>query len=233
MISEAIRYLSESDDAVTTVILGGIMTLFAFLILPLFAVMGYMVRVLDRTAAGEDEPPVFDEWGDLIVDGAKASAIAFVYALVPTAVLIAFLVSGGLFDATGSDLLGAIGGLTVVVGGLVWLALTLAVAYAVPAALANFAETRRIGAGFEWATMRRVLVDRTYATGWLTAFAIIVVGGVVSSLLNVVPLLGFIASAFMGFYVAVAAYYVIGRTWGEMNHAPLAERPATRGQAEI
>ncbi|WP_122090481.1 DUF4013 domain-containing protein [Halalkalicoccus subterraneus] len=233
MISESIRYLSESDDAVTTVLLGGIMTLFAFLIVPLFAVAGYMVRVLDRTAKGESEPPIFDEWGALIVDGAKASAIAFVYALVPTAVLVVFLVSGGLLGASGSDLLGAIGGLTALIGAFVWLAATLMVAYAVPAAIANFAETRRVGAGFEWSTMRRVLVDRTYATGWLTAFAILVGGGVVSTLLNVVPLLGFVASAFVGFYAAVAAYYVIGRTWGEMNHAPLAERPAIRGQAEI
>ncbi|KYH26671.1 hypothetical protein HAPAU_17710 [Halalkalicoccus paucihalophilus] len=233
MISEAIRYLNESDDAVTTVLLGGVMTLFAFLLVPLFAVAGYLVRVLDRTARGDDEPPVFDEWGELIVDGLKASAIAFVYALVPTVVLLAFLVSGGLLGASGSDVLGAIGGIGVFVGLLVWLALTLLVAYAVPAAMANFAETRHIGAGFEPATMRRVLVDRTYATGWLTAFAIIVVGGVVSSLLNVVPILGFIASAFVGFYTAVAAYYVIGHTWGEIQHAPMKEQPAVRGQVEI
>ncbi|MCL7419132.1 MAG: DUF4013 domain-containing protein, partial [Halalkalicoccus sp.] len=220
MISEAIRYLNESDDAVTTVLLGGVLTLFAFLLVPLFAVAGYLVRVLDRTANGDDEPPVFDEWGELIVDGLKASAIAFVYALVPTVVLIAFVLGGGLLGASGSDVLGAIGGIGVFVGLLIWLALTLLVAYAVPAALANFAETRRIGAGFDWTTMRRVLVEKTYATGWLTAFAIIVAGGVVSSLLNVVPILGFIASAFVGFYTAVAAYYVIGHTWGEIQHAP-------------
>lgn len=233
MISEAIRYLNESDDAVTTVLLGGVMTLFAFLILPLFAVAGYLVRVLDRTARGDDEPPVFDDWGELIVDGLKASAIAFVYALVPTVVLVGFLLSGGLLGASGSDVLGTIGGIGIFAGLLVWLALSLLVAYAVPAALANFAETRRVGAGFEPATMRRVLMDKTYATGWLTAFAIIVVGGVVSSLLNVVPLLGFIASAFVGFYTAVAAYYVIGHTWGEIQHAPLKERPTVDGRAEI
>lgn len=233
MISEAIGYLRKSDDAVTTVILGGIMTLFAFLIVPLFAVMGYAVRVLDRTARGDDEPPAFDDWGELIIDGAKAGIIAFVYTLVPTGVLLAFLVSGGLLGASGSDVLSAIGGIGILVGFVVWLALSLAVAYAVPAALANFAETRRLGAGFDWATMRRALVDRTYATGWLTAFAIIVVGGVVSSLLNVVPVLGFIASAFVGFYVAVAAYYVIGHTWGELRHAPVTERPTVDGQPGI
>lgn len=233
MISEAIGYLKGSDDAVTTVILGGIMTLFAFLLVPLFAVMGYAVRVLDRTARGDDEPPVFDDWGGLIVDGAKASAIAFVYALVPTGVLLAFLVSGGLLGASGSDLLGTIGGIGIFVGFVVWLALSLAVAYAVPAALANFAETRRLGAGFDWATMRRALADKAYATGWLTAFAIIVVGGLVGGLLNAVPVIGFIASAFVGFYTAVAAYYVIGHTWGELRHAPLKERPTVNGQPGV
>ncbi|MDL5361285.1 DUF4013 domain-containing protein [Halalkalicoccus sp. NIPERK01] len=233
MISEAINYLKESDDAATTVLLGGVLTLFGFLLVPLFAVAGYLVRVLDRTAKGDDEPPVFDDWGELIVDGLKASAITFVYALVPTVVLIGFMASGGLLSASGSDVLGAIGGIGIFLGLLVWLALTLAVAYAVPAALANFAETRRVGAGFEWATMRRVLVDRTYATGWLTAFAIVFAGAIVSSLLNMVPLLGFIASAFVGFYVAVAAYYVIGHTWGEIQHPPVRERPEVSGQAEI
>lgn len=233
MISEALGYLRESDDAVTTVILGGVMTLFAFLIVPLFAVMGYAVRVLDRTARGDDEPPVFEDWGELIVDGAKASAIAFVYALVPTAVLLAFVVSGVLLGASGSELLGTIGGLGAFVGFVVWLALTLAVAYALPAALANFAGSRRLGAGFDWATMRQVLADRAYATGWLTAFVILVAGGVVSSLLNVVPLVGFIASAFVGFYTAVAAYYVIGHTWGELRHVPVTERPVVDGQPGI
>ncbi len=233
MISEAVRYLKESDDAVRTVLIGGVLTLFAFLIVPLFAVAGYLVRVLDRTARGDEEPPVFDDWGALITEGAKASAIAFAYALVPTVVLVAFLASGGLLGATGSDALGALGGLAALVGGLLWLALSLLVAYAVPAALANFAETRRIGAGFELSTMRRVLADKTYATGWLTAVAILVGGGVVSSLLSVVPLLGFVAGAFVGFYAGVTAYYVIGRTWGELRHAPLREQPATRGQVEI
>lgn len=233
MIAEAVGYLKESDDAVTTVILGGVMTLFAFLIVPLFATMGYAVRVLDRTARGDDEPPVFEDWGELIVDGAKATAIAFVYALVPTAVLLAFVVSGVLLGASGSELLGTVGGIGVFAGFVVWLALTLAIAYALPAALANFAGTRRIGAGFDWATMRRALADKAYATGWLTAFVILVAGGVVGGLLNAVPLIGFIASAFVGFYATVAAYYVIGHTWGELEYAPVKERPVVDGQPGI
>lgn len=233
MISEAVGYLKESEHASRTVIIGGILSLFGFLIVPLFAVAGYLVRVLDRTASGDDEAPVFDDWGELIVEGAKATAIAFVYALVPMAVLFAFGLSGMLLGSTGNDALGAIGGIGVFVGMLLWLGLSLAAAYAAPAALANFAEKRTLSAGFEVETLRRVLVDRTYATGWLTALLVIIVGGVVSSLLNVIPILGFIASAFVGFYVAVTAYYVIGHTWGEIEHAPVRERPEPVGQVQI
>lgn len=233
MISEAVGYLKESEDASRTVIIGGILTLFAFLIVPMLAVAGYLVRVLDRTASGDDEAPVFEDWGELIVEGAKATAIAFVYALVPMAVLFAFGLSGMLLGSTGNNALGAIGGIGVFVGMLLWLGLSLAAAYAAPAAIANFAEKRTLSAGFEVETMRRVLVDKTYATGWLTALLVIIVGGVVSSLLNVIPILGFIASAFVGFYVAVTAYYVIGHTWGEIEHAPVREQPEPVGQVQI
>lgn len=233
MIGEAINYLRESDDAVRTVIIGGILSLFAFLIVPLFAIAGYLVRVLDRTANGDDEAPVFDDWGDLIVDGAKASAIAFVYALVPAVVLAAFALSSGLLGATGNDVLGAIGGIWAVLGTVLGLALVLGVAYVVPAAVANFAEKRTLAAGFEIDTLRRVLVDRTYATGWLMAFLVIVAGSVVSGLLNVVPVIGTVASAFVGFYVAVAAYYIIGHTWGEIRHVPVRRRPGARRQPQL
>lgn len=116
---------------------------------------------------------------------------------------------------------------------LLWLGLSLLAAYAVPAALANFAEKRTFGAGFEIETMRRVLLDKTYATGWLMAFLVIIGGSVVSSLLNVIPILGFIAGAFVGFYTLVAAYYIIGHTWANIEHAPTRERPDSKGQVQI
>jgi hypothetical protein len=233
MIGEAITYLRESDDAVRTVIIGGILSLFAFLIVPLFAIAGYLVRVLDRTASGDDEAPVFDDWGDLIVDGAKASVIAFVYALVPAVVLAAFALSSGLLGATGSDVLGAIGGIWSALGTVLGFALVLGIAYVVPAAVANFAEKRTLASGFEIDTLRRVLVDRTYATGWLMAFLVIVAGSVISGLLNVVPIVGTIASAFVGFYVAVSAYYILGHTWGEIRHLPVRGRPEARRQPQL
>ncbi len=233
MISESLSYLRGSEDLWRTVIIGGILSLFGFLIVPLFAITGYLVRVLDRTASGNDEAPGFEDWSELIVEGAKASVIMFIYAFVPVIVLIAFALSAGLLGSTGSDILGTIGGLGIFVGMLLWLGLSLLAAYAIPAALANFAEKRTLVSGFEVKTMRRVLMDKTYATGWLMAFLVIIGGAVVSGLLNVIPILGFIAGAFVGFYAIVAAYYIIGHTWADIEQIPIRDRPEPQEQAQI
>ena len=84
MFNESIRYLKDSDDAATTVLVGGLLVIFGFLIIPAIVVEGYMIRVLRRVSEGDTEAPKFDEWTELFVDGLKALVIAFVYLLIRT-----------------------------------------------------------------------------------------------------------------------------------------------------
>lgn len=217
-VEEAIRYPAESDDAVRTVAIGGLLLLFGFLVVPLFVVGGYAVRVLDRTASGDDVPPAFDEWGELTVTGLKAVVIGFAYMLLPT------IVGGGVFlvgalgvGVSGDGAIAGLGLLGAMLGGLLWFVLSLLVAYLVPAALANFAETRTLGAGFDFGTLKPIWLSRTYALGWATTFLVLLIGGLVTAVLNVVPVLGTIAGAFVGFYFAVAAYSVIGHAWADVS----------------
>jgi hypothetical protein len=231
MIADAFDYPRESDDVIKTVVIGGLCLLFAFLFVPAFLALGYVLRVIDRTAEGDDEPPVFDDYGEMIVDGAKGFVIAFVYGLVPA--IVAFLAIGiGVLGVAGGDSTAALGGVVLAVGLLVAFVLNLAVAYVMPAALANYTETRRIGSGFEFATLRRVAFDRRYAVGWLTAFVMVLIGGVIAGVLNVVPLLGTIAGAFVSFYFVVSAYYVIGHTWGDVRSSDPPDPDAIGGRAE-
>lgn len=223
MLTEALEYPRSHDDWLKTVLIGGLLGLFTWLLVPAVLLAGYVVRVLRGTMTGNETPPVFEDWGDLFSDGLRASVIAFVYGLIPAVVLAVTAVLGGLLVAGGSDASLGAGGLVVLFGGLLALVLGLLAAYIVPAAVANYAETGRMGAGFSWSTLRPVLFSGTYATAWATAFAIIIVASVVSAVLNIVPLLGLVVGAFVGFYAAVSAYYVIGRAWAEM-HPVEAER---------
>lgn len=213
-IESAVRYPAESDDVVKTVLIGGLLTIFGFLLVPLFVLAGYLVRVFDRTAAGDEVPPTFDDFGEMTVTGVKAAVIALVYGFVP------LLVGGGVvlvgivgIGAGGDGLLGGLGVLGVLVGGMAWFVLALLVAYLLPAALANFARTRSVGSGFDFGTLKPIWTSRSYALAWGTTLVVLLIGGVVAGVLNVVPILGTIAGAFVGFYFSVAAYSVIGRSW--------------------
>jgi hypothetical protein len=107
------------------------------------------------------------------------------------------------------------------VSALVALVLSLALAYVLPAVLANFAHEGTIGSGFDFAVIRQVVTDGEYARGWLYAFAIIFGVGIAVSVVNVIPLLGqlitFVLGPFAFFYAAVAAYYIIGKTFADVQ----------------
>ena len=214
MITDAITYLKESDQVWRTSIIGGLLLLFAFLLIPLFVVWGYVLRVLDRTASGDETAPAFEDWGELTVEGAKAFVILLAYSLLP--IVVGGVLFGAVAIAAGGEF-GSIAAAGAVLVGLVTFALVVAAAYVVPAALANYAEERRIGAGFERETLRPVLTSGTYATGWLLALGIVIVGSFAAGILASVPFVGAVLGAIVSFYALISAYYVIGRTWGELH----------------
>ena len=74
-----------------------------------------------------------------------------------------------------------------------------------------------MSAGFDFGALRPVLLSGTYATGWLMALGIIVLGGIVASVLGIIPVIGALAGVFVGFYAMVAAYYIIGYTWANLR----------------
>ncbi|MFB6159762.1 MAG: DUF4013 domain-containing protein [Haloferacaceae archaeon] len=233
MIRDSLDYLRESDDALKTVVIGGVLMAFSWLLVPLFLVMGYVVRVLRRTAAGNDDAPVFDDWEELAVTGAKAFVIQFAYGLVPAVLAAAFVFFGVLGAASGTDSGAALGGVVAVVGLLVAFVLGGVAAYLTPAAIANFAEKGTLGAGFAVGELRPVWTSGVYAKAWLTGVAVVVGAGVVGGIVGVVPVLGQILVAFVTFYALVAAYYIVGHAWGDLSGIELRgddespeERPA-------
>jgi hypothetical protein len=229
MLEEAINYPRNGDDAVTTIIIGGVLSILSVFLLPAFLVFGYYGRVLRATAADESEPPVFDDWGDMFVDGLKLFAITLAYFLVPTIVLA--ISAGGMILAaiSGSDaaIAGALGG--ALLGFSLAAILSLVAWYLVPAALANYARTDRLGSAFAFGELKGVLLSRDYAVGWLVALGVFFAAGIVVGLLNVVPFLGALAAAFVNFYAAVVAFYLYGHAFDDA-FVEDREREAPAGQ---
>ncbi|WP_144797802.1 DUF4013 domain-containing protein [Halorubrum depositum] len=236
MISASLDYLRDGDDAVVTVLIGGVLLLASPLVVPSILVLGYVSRVLRRTADGDDAPPVFEEWGDLLVEGAKAFAVTLVYSLLPLlvfAVAAVFGVGAAVIGSGGGDgglLGGLIGGALALLLALAALAVSLVGLYVTPAALAAVADSGRVGDGFAVGTLWTVVTKRAYATGWLTAAVVVLAGALAIGVLSVVPVLGTIAGLFVQFYALVAAAAVIGWTWADVR--PVAAEPTDTEPAE-
>ena len=226
---DAINYPRQGDEAVKTILIGGVLGLLGFLVIPAILVIGFYLRTLRAAIAGDDEPPVFDEWGDLLVDGLKGFVIGLVYFVVPAAILMISV--GGVAAAaiaTGDVGLGTIAG--AVTGFSVAFVLAVIAWYVLPAALANAVAADRVGAAFAFGDLKAVLLDGDYAVSWLLALGLVVAASILVGVLNLIPPLGFVAGAFVNFYVGVVAFYLYGRAFAGIERPEAGPEP-TAGQS--
>jgi hypothetical protein len=234
-IDETLTYPMEDDDWTVTVLIGGVLTLLSFLVVPGILVYGYLVRAVRERAEGATQPPAFADWGGLFVDGFKAWVIGIVYMLVPL-VVFGVTVGGSLFAIATGTRAGAGAGLAGLFGGLALsFVLSLVFGYVATAAIIHFACTGEFGAGFDFGTLRKLVLSPEYATPWLVSIALFIAVNVAVNLLNVIPFIGsliaVVLSPFATFYVLVVATDL----WAGGYNAALDERgePESVGTATV
>ncbi|MGM0590281.1 MAG: DUF4013 domain-containing protein [Halobacteriota archaeon] len=201
MLGDALNFPRTNDDWLPTVVIGGVLSILSVLIIPVFIVQGYYVRVL-RAAAFGDDAPSFTQWGDLLVDGVKLVVINLLWSLVivvPT--LVAVVVVG-----TGGDSVGPVRAFVALVAA----AFAVVVSFFIPAAMTNFAVHGRVGAAFDVRTIVSGSLTSDYVVAWLLVLVVGIVGGLVGSAL-VVVLVGFLVL----FYVQVVTYALFARGFAE------------------
>lgn len=217
MLDDAINYPRSGTDPAKTILIGGVLLLLSVLLVPAALVTGYVVRVVRSVSAGEGEPPAFEAWGELLVEGAKGMAVVLAYVVVPTVALGGVVAAGALLGTR-------IGAAVALLGVLVTLPLWLAAWYVGSAGFINFAVTGRLRAAFEFGTLRPILTSGAFATAWLLGVGVLVVGGVVAGVIGAVPIVGLLG-AFVSFYATVAAAYCYARGFDDATSVGSAPEP--------
>ena len=215
MLEDALRYPTTGEKALERLLIGGVLIMLSVFVLPIFLVYGYLVRSLAAVAAGHEEPPAFDEWEELFVDGLKAFVVAFVYAIVPVVLVVAFFVPVSVSTAVGGN---GPSGFLAGIGALAFLAAVfvgIAVAYVVMAALSNFAVEGRVGAAFDFGTVGRLATSEPYVIAIVLAIVVqVIVSAAIFAaviftlglaLLVLVPL-----GAFINFWTYLVTVYLFG-----------------------
>jgi hypothetical protein len=218
MLEDGLSYPLAGDSALGRIVIGSLLLFGSFLVVPLILLFGYLVRVLGTTARGDPEPPAFDDWGEMFVDGLKGVAVTLVYGIVPF-VLIGVSVAIALGGAgSGSDaaagILGGIGLLGVLLSSVALFLLY----YLVPAALTKMAVEDSVGAAFAVGDLTDVLLSVDYLVAWLVPFVIAFVVQAVTTVLVLVTFgLGALLVPPIQFYVNVAVFYMFGRAFGRVT----------------
>jgi hypothetical protein len=209
MLEDGLSYPLNGDNALARIVIGGLLGFGSFLIIPAFALMGYLVWVLGGAARGEEEPPAFENWGEMIVDGLKATVVALVYGIIPFALVFVsmFVIAGG--GASGSDAPAGILGGVGILGMLVSLVAMFLLYYLIPAALTNMALEDEFAAAFDFSTIKQAVLSVDYLVAWLIPFLLAAVVNVVVFALAI-TVVGLIVVPFLQFYVQVAAFYMFG-----------------------
>lgn len=207
-IGGALRYPTNNDNWKKTLLIGGGLSIFGFLIIPLLLVYGYIIRVIRHRLEDDPQPPTFSEWGELFTDGIKAFVIGFVYLLVP--VIVGTFTFGGSIAAISTGTTGgsAMGMAGLVVGMILTLVLSLLFGYVAVAAIVNFANERRVGAAFDFTTIKAIIFSGDFAITWGLSVVVFIAASLVVALLNIIPVLGAIIGAFVFFYAQIVAAHL-------------------------
>lgn len=203
VMTDSIKYPSSNWKKVLIL---GVMTLFSFLIIPLFIAMGYFLRVLKASLAGLEELPEFDEWVDMIVDGIKVLLVWIVYSL-PAIVIMAVsmitiwgsLSSVAAMQSTGISPTTALGMFTGIgfVGMIVAMLYLLIITPVLYVAIANLAYNEELGAAFRFSEILGLISQ----IGWVDLIVwyvvVILIGfvvGFITTILGIIPVIGLVIS---------------------------------------
>jgi hypothetical protein len=222
-VNKAFRFVFDDTQWISKLLIGVLMSLLSFLILPALILQGYAVKIVRHVMAGNrDNLPEWSDYGDLLKDGFFVTVAEIIWTL-PFIILfvVGGLATGGLGSLAdnGSDLAaaGAMG------GGLLLACLALlfvvALLFLMPAILIQYAITDEFGATFRfgevWAIIRNNLADILLV--FLVTIVAVIAIGLVAGIVGIVPCLGWLAAAAIGLAMGPYITYVTSHLYGQIG----------------
>lgn len=184
-----------SRNGIAPPIIGGVLFLLFFLIVPLFLAVGYFVRVAGAAASREQHPPGFEDWAGMLKDG-----VVIFLLFVPIFIVYAILIVGAIEVHIGLYFVVAL------LGG-----------YLFPAIFVNFAAERRWQSAYDISAIGELLTDSTYLLGFvLYIFVINGIGAIVVMVLLFLSLFTIVGWIIIWPIIFFYWYAIDAALWGRV-----------------
>jgi Protein of unknown function (DUF4013) len=221
-IGKAITYIFEDDKWVTKLIIGSVLTLFAWLIIPALFVTGYMVRIISNVMAGEPHPlPEWDDWGGLLRDGFNLTVSYLIYS-APLWLLsccgISVFAPAAFTEGDVSELMAVTaGGTSLIVFCLVAL-LAVIILLLGPAIAVKYTRDRSIGATLQFGEV--ISMTREHLGDVVIIFLVVLGLGLVVGVIAAIPLIGWLISLLAGAFITFVTGHLYGQIGDKMVGGP-------------
>lgn len=223
-VRKAFAFVFEDREWVTKLLIGVLLSLFAWLIIPAFMLTGYMVEIIRRVMDGVDkgdELPRWDDWGKLLKDGFFVAVATFVYTL-PFLLLLA-IGSALTFVPAMSDIDSAVVSTGLAAGwalvACLGLLFAVALLFLTPAITIQYAIKDDFGACFRFGEVFAIIRDNFGDI--LIVFVVTLVAGLALSLvtgvLGLIPCVGWIGALILGLAFGPYLTMVTGHLYGQIG----------------
>ena len=232
-VNKAFRFMFDDKQWISKLLIGAVMSVLSFLIIPAFILQGYLVKIVRQVMDGNDgELPEWMDYGKLLRDGFFVTIGQLIWALpFILLMLIVGLITGGLgsvVDSSGDMVGAATTGAGLLLACLVLLTV-IAFLFLTPALLIQYAREDEFGALFRFSEIFDIIRD--HMADILIAFLVSVVAilaiSVVMGVVGIVPCLGWIAAMLIGLAMGPYIQFVTGHLYGQIA----AKLPGGKGAA--
>lgn len=231
-VKRAFTYVFEDKQWISKLLIGVLLSLFVWLIIPAFILNGYLVAIIRKVMDGEDTGetlPQWDDWGKLTKDGFFVTIAQIVYTLPFLLVLgIGFMGTVGFGGLSEMNEGIATTGLMATWGvtGCLGLLFAVALLFLTPAIAIQYAIKDDFGACFRFGDIWRII--SAHFGDILIVFLVTLVAGfglsLATGLLSIVPCLGWIAAMALGLAFSPYLTMVTGHLYGQIAAKELSNK---------
>jgi hypothetical protein len=200
-------FVFQDPRWVTKVLIGGLFYLAAFLIVGIFFILGYSAKLCRNVVANEPQPlPEWDDLGGYFAEGIRLFFVGFCY-VIPLFGLIGvfivpLLVAGNI--AGPDDLSRQLAGGMASCVWCLFLPISLALSFWMPAALVFAAVEQRFGAAFEFGRIYQFI--KANFANCLIAFVVYLIARFAASMGLILFCIGIVLTAFWSMIVSTYAF---------------------------
>jgi hypothetical protein len=220
-VSKSFRFVKDDTQGLSKLLIGVLMSILSFLILPALILQGYVVKIIRHVMGGDwDSLPAWEDYGKLLKDGFFVTVAELVYTL-PFMILliIGFTATGGMASMAdrGSDLAGIMASGTGILMACLSVLFVLALLLLMPAIMIQYAIKDDFGALFRFSEVFAIV--RNHTADILIAFLVSVVASMVLTLvIGVLAITIILIPLVFLLLLAVTPYiqYVTGHLYGQI-----------------